>query len=267
MARTTRRGLFRLALVLMIGWNLLVFWFSFRSINHERYVIVSSYLQAEADCAKVRPFTDCRAEYEKFVGGYSQWDELKKQFRPFDIAVIELLPPIAIGILWGALWGIRATVLWVLRGFGIQVGKPRELGESVTVLERLRGIGRWFITPKNMLAFSAVLVALAVSYYFLSSLPASNRERLQFEKDSAAAAKAERDNKEAAASQAAQEREGSFQLCSAAADMAYSSYVQLNGKEVPGQPGTYRAPSLVWSDAEKRKADALAECHRQYDLK
>ena len=112
MAPTTRRGLFRLALVLMIGWNLLVFWFSFRSINHERYVIVSSYLQAEADCAKVRPFTDCRAEYENFVGGYSQWDELKKQFRPFDIAVIELLPPIAIGILWSALWGIRATVLW-----------------------------------------------------------------------------------------------------------------------------------------------------------
>jgi len=118
-----------------------------------------------------------------------------------------------------------------------------------------------------MLAFSASLVALSVSYYFSFSLPASNRERLQFEKDSAAAAKAERDGKEAAASQAAQDREGSFQLCSAAADVEYSSYVQLNGKEIPGKPGTYSAPSFVWSTAEKRKADALAECHRQYDTR
>ena len=251
----------------MIGWNLLVFGFSFRSINHERYVILSAFLQAEADCAKVRPFADCRAEYDKFVGAYSQWDELKKQFTPFDIAVIELLPPIAIGILWGALWCMRAAVLWVLRGFGVQIRKAREPGESVAVRERLRGIGRWFITPKNMSALSASLVALAVSYYFFFSLPASNRERLQFEKDSAAAAKAERDSKEAAASQAAQDRERSFQLCSAAADVEYSSYVQLNGKEVPGKPGAYSASSVIWSTAEKRKADALAECHRQYDLK
>jgi uncharacterized protein (DUF3084 family) len=107
---------------------------------------------------------------------------------------------------------------------------------------------------------------LAVSYYFFVSLPASNRDRLQFEKDTAAAAKAERDSKEAAALQAKQERETSFQACSAEADMAYQSYVKLNGKEIPGKPGTYSAATSVWSTADKRKADALAECHRQYDL-
>jgi hypothetical protein len=229
--------------------------------------VISIYLDIESTCAKTRPFNDCWAEYEKATRGYSQWSEFKKQFKPFDVAVIELLPPVAIGLLWGALWCIRASVLWVLRGFGVQIRTAREPGESVSARERLRHIGEWFITPKNMLAFSAVLVALAISYYFLLSLPASNRERLQLEKDSAAAAKAERDSKEAAASQAAQDRERSFQFCSAAADMAYSSYVQLNGKEVPGKPGTYSAPSFVWNTAEKRKADALAECHRQYDTK
>jgi hypothetical protein len=161
---------------------------------------------------------------------------------------------------WGVLWGIGATVGWVLRGFGIQIRRPRELNG-------IRVVGYWFITPKNILAVSVGIVALAVSYYFLVSLPASNRDQLQFEKDTATAARAERDGKEAAALQAKQEREASFQACSAEADMAYWSYVKLNGKEIPGKPGAYTAATFVWSTADKRKADALSECHREYDIK
>jgi len=103
-------------------------------------------------------------------------------------------------------------------------------------------------------------------YYYLVSLPASNRQRLQFEKD-AAAAKAERDSREEEAAQAARDREMTFASCSADADTNYWSYVKLSGKEIPGKRGAYTAPVRVWNMADKRKAEALAECHRQYDPK
>jgi hypothetical protein len=106
-----------------------------------------------------------------------------------------------------------------------------------------------------------------VSYYYLVSLPASNLQRLQFEKDAAAAAKAERDSKEEDVAQAARDRAISFDSCSADADTEYWSYVKLNGKEIAGKRGAYTAPVLVWNMADKRKAEALAECHRQYDSK
>jgi hypothetical protein len=134
-------------------------------------------------------------------------------------------------------------------------------------MQRLHGAGRWAIAPKNLLGLSVGLVAVAVSYYYLVSLPASNRKRLQFEKDAAAAAKAERDSKEEEAAQAARDREMSFASCSADADTDYWSYVKLNGKEIPGKRGAYTAPVLVWNMADKRRAEALAECHRQYDPK
>jgi hypothetical protein len=184
-----------------------------------------------------------------------------------EFAVLELFPPVAVGLLWGILWSLRATVAWVLHGFGIELGKPREPGVSAAVRERLRGAGEWLIRPKNVLALSVGIVAIAVSYYFLVSLPASNRERLQFEKDTASAAKAERDSEEQAAAQAAQGRALSLQQCSDEAETTYWSYVKLNGKEIPGKPGTYSAPMFVWNTADKRKADALAECHRQFDTK
>ena len=120
---------------------------------------------------------------------------------------------------------------------------------------------------RTIMGLSVGMAALAVSYYFLVSLPASNRERLQVERDAAASAKGERDTKEQAALQAAQDRDLSLQTCIRDADTTYWSYVKLNGKEIPGKAGTYSAPAFVWDTADKRKGDALAECHRQYDPK
>lgn len=214
---------------------------------------------------KSRPYRDCIVEYEASVRGYSQWAELKKQFEPGSMAIVELVPPVVIDLLWGVLWGLHATGTWVLRGFGIELKKHRDSGEPAVMLQRLRGAGQWLIAPKNISALSIGLVALAVSYYYFISLPAANRQRLQFEKDAAAAANADHDRKEEAAQQAALEREVSFGNCSADADTDYRSHVELNGKEVPGKSGTHVASTLVWNAAEKRKADALAECHRQYD--
>jgi hypothetical protein len=218
---------------------------------------------------KARPYAECHAEYEKSTGGYSQWKDIKGQFAPLNIAVIELLPPIVIGLVWLLIWGSIGIVRWVLRGFGIQFKQKAdeaETSEPVPVMERLSAIGHWFIAPRNILALSVGIVALAVSYYyFLVSLPASNRERLQFEKDRAEAARVERDKKEEDAKQAIEDRKMSFATCETDADTTYWNYVKLNGKEVPGKLGTYSAPTFIWTAADKRKADALAECHRQFD--
>ncbi len=265
MAPTMKRGLLRLAVVLMIGWNLFVFWFLYKSHSGDLSNRMSFASQAESDCMRSRPYPDCLAEYQKSVGEYSPWAETKKEFTPSSVAVIELLPPVTLALLWGVLWVLLATVAWLLRGFGIELKRKPTSGESATVMVRMRGIGPWLITPKNILALSAAIIALTVSHYYLVSLPTSNRARLQFEKDTAAGAKADRDSKEEAAVQASQERELSFQNCSGEAETSYWLYVKLNGKGVPGKPGTYTAPIFVWNTAAKEKADALAECHRQYD--
>jgi len=265
MAPTLKRGLLRLAVVLMIGWNLFVFWFLYKSHSEQLSWEMSRASQAESDCVKSRSYADCSAEWKRSVGDYSPWAETMKEFTPSAVAIIELFPPVTITILWGVLWILTATFAWLLRGFGIELKRQRDSGQSVTMVDRMRGVGQWVIAPKNILALSVAIVALTVSHYCLVSLPASNRARLQFEKDTAATAKAERDSKEEALTQASQERDLSFQNCSSEAESSYWSYVKLNGREIPGKPGTYTAPMYVWNAANKQKADALAECHRQSD--
>jgi hypothetical protein len=266
MAPTMKRGLLRLALILMILWNLFLLCFVFKSVVDERSSKIFAAYENKSICMKSKSYPVCNAEYEAYVRGYSLWAEFKKQFEPSSMAIVELFPPVAIGLLWGVLWCIGSTVTWVLRGFGIQLKRPQTV-DAPTLVERFRGAGRWVIAPRNLLAVAVGLVALAVSYYFVVSLPASNRERLQFEKDSAAAAKAERDSKGEEVAQATRDREMSFISCSADADTDYWSYVKLNGKEIPGKRGAYTAPTFVWNMADKRKLEALAECHRQYDPK
>ena len=230
--------------MLMIVWNAWFCWRSLNSISEEHSRLRSTLLQVEMDCAKSRPSGTCWAEYERATSairnpliefaGNLRTEQPVVVFTEF--AVLELFPPVAVGLLWGILWSLRAAVAWMLRGFGIELAKPREPDGSVAVRERLRNAGEWIITPKNILALSVGIVAIAISYYFLVSLPASNRERLQFEKDTAAAAKAERDSQEQVAAQAAQGREMSLQQCSDEAETTYWSYVRLNGKEIPGKP-------------------------------
>jgi hypothetical protein len=163
-------------------------------------------------------------------------------------------------------YGILATFKWVLRGFGIQFGGEGHTSSfHLPITESLRACGQWLIVPKNILALSVCAVALAISYYFSFALPASNRERLQFEKERADATKSERDKREETAKQVTDERKQSFQNCELEADTSYWQYVKLNGKAVVGKLGVYNAPMFVWNLAEKNKINALAECHRQFD--
>lgn len=266
MAPSVKRGLLRLALILMIVWNLFVFGFLYKSAYNSHYRDLSVALDRETSCLNNRvPYETCAAQYEKSVAGYSQWDELRKEITPSSVAIIELLPPIAIGVLSGVLWIITGIFAWVLRGFGVQLKRQRGSDTPVSLIDRMRGVGHWAIMPQNLLSLSVAIVALTVSHYYFVSLPASNRARLQFEKDRATAAKAERESEKEALAQASQQRDLSFQSCSSEAQSSYWSYVKLNGREIPGKPGTYTAPVVVWNIADKRKAEELAECHRQYD--
>lgn len=109
-----------------------------------------------------------------------------------------------------------------------------------------------------------LIPALAISYYFGIALPANERAKLQFEKDKYAA-------EQAAKSAQNEERESAriqLQSCLDSADTEYWSYIKLNGTLVKGKEGTegaYSTPTFVLETADKRKQNALAECHRQYD--
>jgi hypothetical protein len=164
MKPTAKRGLIRLAVVLMIGWNLYSVWSAFATVNESRTRTIRIYLDIQSDCMTARPYAECHAEYEKSTGGYSQWKDIKGQFAPLNIAVIELLPPIVIGLVWLLIWGSIGIVRWVLRGFGIQFKQKAdeaETSEPVPVMGRLSAIGHWFIAPRNILALSVGIVALA----------------------------------------------------------------------------------------------------------
>jgi hypothetical protein len=112
-------------------------------------------------------------------------------------------------------------------------------------------------------AFLAILLipALAVSYYFVVVLPSNERAKLQLEKDKYEAEKKERAERE----EQKKDNDILFGSCTVDADSAYWSYVKLNGKPVPGKAGTYSAPMHIWDAAEKRKSNALAECHKEFD--
>jgi hypothetical protein len=249
----------------MACWNLFVVGYVFKSVNDSRVSTVLYEFDRQLDCTKTRPHAECRAEYEKATGGYSPWAEFKKAFTPESIAFIELGPPILVGITVPILWGVFAAVRWILRGFGIERKPSGEPRERKGIGDRFRSVGDWLVVPRNLLVASVALVALSVSYYFVIALPATNRERLRFERQAAEAARADREKKESEIAQAAEERKLAFQLCEIEADSSYWSYVKLNGKELPGKAGTYTANMSVWNIADKRKAEALAECHRKHD--
>jgi hypothetical protein len=106
MTVTAMRGLIRLAVVLMVVWNGLAFWYTVQLITEERSTRVSLNSEFLASCMKDRPYLECDKDYQKALGGYSLWTEFRKELTPFSIAVVELLPPVIIGIAWVVLWGI-----------------------------------------------------------------------------------------------------------------------------------------------------------------
>lgn len=265
MSLTLKRGFIRLFLTMIILWNVAVVWYVVKSASENRSSTVSMYLETERLCAQSRPFKECWAEYKKATGGYSLWTDVRREFRPVNVIAIELLPVVVLGICAGFIWILVRTVLWILHGFGIEIKRPIFSGESISFLAMFGRTGRWLIVPKNIVALAFFVGGLSVAYYFTVSLPNSNREKLQFEKSRLEAEKEERDKKEEAAKQAALDRQSSFQTCSFDAGTSYWQYIKLNGKETLGKPGVYNAPLYVWTAADKKKSEEIAECHRQYD--
>lgn len=101
-------------------------------------------------------------------------------------------------------------------------------------------------------------------YYFVIALPSHNRAVLQFEREKFEQETAAKQRREAAAELDAELREGILESCTDAAEREYWFYVKLNGKPIPGKDGTWTAPGHVWDSAQKKKVDALAECHRKH---
>ena len=165
MTSTAKRGLVRLAIVLMVCWNLFVVWYLFKSVNDSRVSTITLYIELKADCMKNRPYAECHAEFKKATGGYSQWEEFKKEFTPTSIAFIELGPPILIGVVGAILWGLFAVVRWILRGFGIERKAMEGPREPVRIGDRVRSVGEWLVVPRNLLVASVALAALSVSYH------------------------------------------------------------------------------------------------------
>jgi hypothetical protein len=107
--------------------------------------------------------------------------------------------------------------------------------------------------------------ALAIGYYFAIALPANQRAALEFEKQKYEAEKQDKSRKASDELIANQSRKLEFDSCVEEADLEYWNYVKLNGKPIAGKPGAYNAPVTVWEVADKRKINAVAECHRLHD--
>ena len=102
---------------------------------------------------------------------------------------------------------------------------------------------------KALLALAGVLT-LSVAYYFSVAVPASEKARLDFEKQ-----KYEEQEQKRASNQI------SLDLCLQGAETARLDYLKLNG-EVTGD--TVKAPDHVFQRADAEKKMATDECFRKF---
>ena len=121
------------------------------------------------------------------------------------------------------------------------------------------------MTTRNWLLFILALPAFALAYYFAVALPENQKARLDFDRERYQTEKKEQVEREAKLKEERDNKQIFFDACVADAVTAYWSYVKLNGEPVKGKPDTYNAPTTVWDTADKRKTNAIAECHRLYD--
>jgi len=112
--------------------------------------------------------------------------------------------------------------------------------------------------------FLATIVALSVSYYFGFALPANNRARLDFEREKYNNEQAEMKAGRLARAEEAQTKQQMLSSCLARAAQNYDADVALNGAK-DGQRG-YSVDTRVAAVLDKRRAEAIAECHKQFGL-
>ena len=83
MTPTIKRGLLRLAVILMILWNLAVFGFLYKSVYDNRYRDVSVALDRETSCLNNKePYQVCIAQYENPLAATLNGVSLKRSSRP-----------------------------------------------------------------------------------------------------------------------------------------------------------------------------------------
>ena len=113
---------------------------------------------------------------------------------------------------------------------------------------------------KSALLVILLIPALAISYYFVVALPSNEHLRLQFEKEKYETEKRANTEQE----QKRKDNEIQLGLCALHADNEYQTSIKLNGKKVSGKQGIL-VPTYIVEQAEKRRNDALAECHKRFD--
>ncbi len=119
---------------------------------------------------------------------------------------------------------------------------------------------KWDI--KKVLTATVVVVGLAIAYYFAIAIPAQNQAKLDFEKQKYQdEQKAKQYDLDEAALQKSLNKTG-LNLCLAAADESYWSYMKLNGTEKAD--GTINALTRFWDAAAATKKTETDTCFKKY---
>jgi hypothetical protein len=115
---------------------------------------------------------------------------------------------------------------------------------------------------KGFVAFILLLPSIAISYYFMVSLPGNNKAVLDFEKQKYSD-KQTKELSEATSYRAhEEERAVSLHRCLSRAESDFQSNIARNG--TPAKSGGYDVELSVQNTLQHQKEAAIAECHRQY---
>lgn len=104
---------------------------------------------------------------------------------------------------------------------------------------------------KLFAALLAGLVVLGAGYYFLILIPQQEKARFELQRQ-----QIEREE------EAKTKRAAFLTECRAEAQKGYESAIRLNGTEVPGRPGVYKAPQATWDKAAEDRKAYIDECLR-----
>lgn len=115
---------------------------------------------------------------------------------------------------------------------------------------------------KMYLLLLATIVALSISYYFAVALPANNRAHLDFEREKYNNEQTEMKARRLAQAEETQEKHRMLSSCLARATQSYEDAVASNGTK-SGQL-SYSVDARIAGMLDKRRAEAVAECHQQF---
>ena len=115
---------------------------------------------------------------------------------------------------------------------------------------------------KTYLMVLATVVALSISYYFVVALPANNRSHLDFEKEKYRNEQAEMKAKNLAQAEEVRTRQSMLSGCLVEAGKNYDNLIARNGTK--SAMGGYSVDTRILAILGKQRAEAVAECHKQF---